>query len=571
MSVKPNTWRFVYSLKLIYLRRAVVFLLGFLLLIGACSDGSDSFPVDESGSVVLVRGSPMVGGANGINFDHEDKLFIANVFGQSISIIDPDTGEIIDRLGREEGILSGADDLTFDAFGTLFWTDPTSGTVKGLKPEEDSFLVAEGFPSANPITVGDDGRLFFAQCFASAPNGIFEADPAGVLAPTVVREGDKDCASNGMDWKAGALYSPRWFEGRVVRVNIDSGELTDITTDWGAPAAVKFNSMGELHAVNQGNGEVVRIDIETGERTVLAVFPEGWLDNLAFDSQDRLFVSSASEGAIVEILDNGSTREVSPGGMIVPMGISLVENVLYTAEPTTLRSFDSSTGEQLGVRRSTFGLGPFSLPTNVSEIAGNLVLMSFISNQFLVWDLKADSPIVETSFLLPMDAEPFQGDLLISEIGAGRVVRARMPDLVHREVIAEGLFFPAGIAVYEDDAYVSDAVQGTVFQIIRGGDVLSEPEPVATDLNVPEGISLNIDGSKLLVIEGDISSLTEIDLETGARVTIASDLNFQPRKAIPGLITHWFNDVAVDKNGVMYVNSDGNSIIYKFKSDAQPR
>lgn len=350
-------------------------------------------------------------------------------------------------------------------------------------------------------------------------------------------------------------------------MDIDSGELTDITTDWGAPAAVKFNSLGELHAVNQGNGEVVRIDISTGERHVLAVFPEGWLDNLAFDASDRLYVSSASDGAVVEILDDGKTREVSPGGMVVPMGLALIDNTLYTSELATLRGFDSRTGEEVYTLRTTFGLGPFDNPTNITAMGDKLLLMSFMSNQLLIWDVARNSIVTETSFLLPVDAVPFQGDILVTEIGAGRITRARMPDLVEREVIVDGLFFPSGLAVHENDVYVSDSVQGTVFRIIREGEVLSEPEPVATDLAVPEGIEISPDGARLLVVEGDIGNLTQIDLQTGERLTIASGLQFQPRGAIPGLITHWFNNVVVDNSGVMYVNGDGASIIYKFSPD----
>ena len=434
----------------------------------------------------------------------------------------------------------------------------------GLNQAGETFTVAEGFPQANPITVSDDGRLFFAQCFAAGAKGLFEADPMGIMPPTPIRGEDVDCASNGMDWHNGKLYSPRWFEGRVVTVDIDTGELTDVTTDWGIPAAVKFNSLGELHAVNHGNGEVVRIDIDTGEREVLATFPENWLDNLAFDSNDRLFVSSATEGTVVEILESGEPREVSPGGMIAPMGLALIDDVLYTTELQTIRGFNTLTGNQ--VARFSFPLGfvPIKFPTNISSIGDYLVLLSLASGGLSLWDPATESEVLNTSFVGPIDAEAFDGDLLVSEFPLGRVVRAKMPDLVDRETIAQGLGFPAGLAVHENNAYVSDSSQGKVFRIIREGEVLTEPEEIAADLDLPEGISINNEGSKLLVVEGGISSLTEIDIATGERTVLETDLNFQPGGAIPVLITHWINDVEVDDGGAIYVNSDGGNIIYKF-------
>ncbi len=148
--------------ELIYIAAAV----SLFSLVG-CSDGSDNRVEKEEPSAVLVKGAPLVGGANGMFFDQEDVLFVGNVLGQSITKLDSETGEIIGKLGREEGVAAGADDLTFDAFGTLYWTDPAAGKVMGLNQAGETFTVAEGFPQANPITVSDDGRLFLPN--ASLP------------------------------------------------------------------------------------------------------------------------------------------------------------------------------------------------------------------------------------------------------------------------------------------------------------------------------------------------------------------------------------------------------------------
>jgi len=515
---------------------------------------------------VLVQGAPLAGAANGIFFDQDDNLWVASVFGQAIRKIDPESGAILDQLGPAEYVVF-PDDLTIDAFGTLYWTDTAVGAVFGRLPGGPTFPVALGFPWANPITISDDGRLFFAQCFETGPagNGFFEADPFGNLTTSTIRSGDPGCASNGMDWWEGDLYSPRWYEGRVVKVDISTGDLTAVTADWGIPTAVKFNSLGELYAVNQGNGEVVRINRISGDREVLAVFPYGWSDNLAFDSDDRLFVSSATDGTVAEILPDGGVRIVSPGGMTVPMGIALIGDTVYVGEPQSVRGFDIHTGEAVSVTRSAFGVGPAFFTTAVSSIGEHLILLSFTTGQFLLWDPLTGSPINQSFFAAPVDAEPFGDQLLISDAGTGSVLRLSLSDLDDRETIASGFYFPAGLAVSHGDAYVSDTVQGAVFQIMRDGEVLAFPDTVADGLAGPEGIALRSGGNRLLVVEGVTSSLKEINLRSGKVKTIAADLGFQPSVG-PELPAQWFNDVDVDSAGAMYVNADGANVIYKFKS-----
>ena len=79
------------------------------------------------------------------------------------------------------------------------------------------------------------------------------------------------------------------------------------------PAAVKFDSQGNLHALDSASGEVLTVDTTTGSMTVIATLPAA-LDNLAFDSQDRLFVSNIN-GLIVEVLSDGTTRTVTGPGL----------------------------------------------------------------------------------------------------------------------------------------------------------------------------------------------------------------------------------------------------------------
>jgi DNA-binding beta-propeller fold protein YncE len=313
---------------------------------------------------------------------------------------------------------------------------------------------------------------------------------------------------------------------------------------------------------------VVRIDLDdpdlSNNREVLAQLPVGWIDNLAFDENDRLFVSSFSDGTVVEVLPGGGLRTVSPGGLILPMGLAILGDTIYTGNPATLSGFDTTSGEPLSVTRSVFGIGPLPATTSVAAWNDHVVLMSGISGDLVVWDPAIEAPVLATQFAGPLDAQPFQGDLIVSESETGNIVRASGADLSLREVLAT-VTLAGGLAATEDDLYVADSGLGSVLQIVEDGQVLDPPRTVASGFVLPEGIALRSAGRNLLVVDGGEQTLVEVNLESGNTKTIATDLGFQT--PIPGVTpTGWFNDVDVDATGAMYVSADRANVIYKLRS-----
>ena len=516
---------------------------------------------------VLVEGAPLVGGSNGMYFDADNNLYVAQVWGRQISKLDPETGEILEKLGPAESVFF-PDDVTVGPDGTLFWTDIGLGTVFARRPGSPSVPLYPlgAYPSANPLTLSDDGtRLFFAQCYgAGTNNGLYQLDFT-TWATTPILEGIPGCASNAMDYRDGALYSPRPFEGRVVRVDLATKEVTNVTTGWGVPIAVKFDSQGHLYAANQGNGELVRIDLTnpntTTNREVIARLPVGWFDNFAFDKDDRLYISSASDATVLEVLPGGGFRTVSPGGMSLSTGLTVVAGTVYTASPVgALYGYDAKTGAERSTVRSVFGIGPFPPPTSVTSWGDQLVLMSVLTGALMLWDPVAQGPTLVTSFAQPVDATAFRGDLIVTEAATGNVVRASGPGLADREVIAT-MFGAAGLAATEDDVYVGNAATGKVLQIIADGKVLATPVIVASGLVSPEGLDLRSNGTKLLVVDGAANTLSEVNLVSGKVKTLATDLAFFSGLP-PGLPLGLFNNVEVYK-GSIYLNADAANVIHK--------
>jgi sugar lactone lactonase YvrE len=565
---------------------------GYLLLLfqQSCS------ALYSSADHVFIRGAPLVGGSQGLFFDNDNNLIVAQVYGRTITTLNAETGAILEQLGFEESV-AFVDDVVVGPDDTLYWTDsfyfqtifsrPTGGPSIPLMP-------IGSVPFANSITLSDDGtRLFYAQCWNPEPeNGVYELNLESNTSTTIIK-GVFGCSSNAMDYLDNALYTPRPYEGRIVKIDLAAAAdnnnndnitiiISNVTTNWGgAPQALKFDSTGRLlYATNSALGQVVRIDLANPDtdnnREVIAEFPPGWIDNLAFDQDNRLYISSTSDATIVEILLSSSAssgkqqqtqRVVSPGeGFAIAMGIAYLNNTIFTVDPGALVGINVDTGDKVMTIRANLGIDPGSIaqPTSVTVWGDNLVLMSISSGVLEVFDPFTATSKLSTLFDGPLDAHPFRGDLLVTEINTGSVVRASGSDLGNREIIANTTA-PAFLAGDDDgNVYLTDVAEKTVYQIIANGTILAKPVVVATGFTAPEGIALLRGEQALLVVDGGSETLEKVDLMTGKVETLATDLGFFP--AIPYFEFGFPNDVTVDDRGAIYVNADRVNVIYKFPS-----
>src|SRR6266536_3254872 len=470
-----------------------------------------SAAASEPNEPVLARGAALHG-ANGVMFDRHDRLHIASVAGREIVVMDPQTGAILDRLGPAQGV-EGPDDLTFGPDGALYWTSFFTGVVGRRAPDGTVGTVAQLPPGVGAITFSDDGRLFVAVSF-----------PAGAVAP--------------------------------------------VADGFGLPTAAKFDSRGRLHVVDQLSGKVVRVNVATGRKAVVARLTPG-LDSLAFDSRDRLFVSSFQDGFIAEVTADGEVRMVSGGGMILPGGVAALPRgrdgeSVFVADLFSLREFDARTGRQRRVERGFTGYSQLISPVfTVAPDGDRLLLSSSFANAVQLWDPATHAAVATyTGFAVPLNAIRFQGDLVVAELGSGSVVRARGANPTERATLATGLGVPAGLAATDDDLWVGDWATGSVLQLVADGRPLAPPRVVAEHLAAPEGLAVAPDRRSLLVVESGAGRLVRIDLATGRVSTVADGLALGA-PGIPGLPPTWrFNGVAVGHSGAVYVSGDKANVLY---------
>ena len=329
--------------------RALSWSLGIsVVLVVGCGAPEPPEPADAT-VTVLAQGGPLHA-TNGLYFGPDGRLYVGSASSAAVAALDPETGEVLEGWGPEEGV-RGPDDLTLGPDGSVFWTDFGFGEVRRRTPDGTTTLIASPGLGVNPITFSDDGRLFVSQC--ALGDQLFEIDPDGIEEPRLISDHlGPGCGLNGMDWGPDdRLYGPRMSTSEVVRVDVDRGTVETVASGFESPVALKFDSQNRLHVLDTGAGEVVRVDVATGDTEVVGRVGIG-SDNLAFDAEDRLFVSSFTDSYIVEVTGPETNRTVISGGVSFPGGLAYLPTTgsagrLFLADRRALRELDPTTGTQV--------------------------------------------------------------------------------------------------------------------------------------------------------------------------------------------------------------------------------
>lgn len=530
-------------------------------VLAACGPGDPPEPVrepapkespSEAKLEIFASGSNFAG-ANGIHFGPDGLLYVTSVIGSDVSLLNTATGEIVKRLGREDGVIA-PDDVAFAPDGSFYWTSILTGEVAGFNTGGEKIVAGNIGLGANPIAISDEGRLFVAQCFLG--NDLYELDPTGETEPRLIAEDLGDhCGLNGMDWGPdGRLYGAKWFEGRVLSFDVDTGEHREEAAGFKTVAAVKFDSQGVLHVLDTGAGELIRV--ENGEKTVLATLTPG-LDNFSFDASDTPFISSFADGFIKRVNGDGSTTDVSPGGVSHPSGIAVVGDKVWVADVQALRAYDRNTGEEIYTERNVLGVSAIGGSFGLSADGDNLLLTSWFDGDARAWDPEANERLEAYAGLAaPVSAVRYSGKVAVAEHATGSV---KLYDDGEPVMVASGLPAPTALLVDGDDLLVGDRSLGEIKLIARGGAALTEPETLISGLEAPEGFLRANNG--FVVLEADASRIVFVD-DAGSKRTLASFPGGSP--ALPGFPpSNIFNGIAADEEGNLYISGEAERKVYR--------
>jgi sugar lactone lactonase YvrE len=503
-----------------------------------------------------IGAASVLSGANGVYVGPNGNVYTASVAGSEIIVQDPDSGEIVDRIGAERGV-AGPDDVFVTDDGTVYWTDLLGGNVGMLRPD-GTFTTQQVAPGVNPITMSDDGRLFVARVFLG--DGLYELDPELVEEPEVLIE---DIVSlNGFDFGPdGMLYGPLQFGGGVVRIDVDAEtpEATMVVEGLRTPTAVKFDSQGRLHAVDLAEGQIIRVDLDSGEREVVLDI-EGTLDNMAFDSEDRIFTAASSEGQILRVDPDGSVQPLNDAGFTSPAGVAITDdgNTWVVADAFSVWGFGPD-GERVTTFYDRFSppgtdfTGAFSL----SADGDRLISSSWFGNVVQVFDPATGEVVQDVRTLAaPLNAIRHGAALVASQ--GGLPEGNNVVDVDTGEELIGGLVLPVGLASDGDTLYVSDWALGTISTVSADGEV----GVLAEGLAMPEGLA--VDGDRLLVVEEGLGRVSAVDRSSGTVTPVIEGLAI-PGPVVPGTFPQGaISSVAVAADGSIVVTSNGDKTVRVF-------
>ncbi|MFC4504208.1 MULTISPECIES: hypothetical protein [Streptomyces] len=509
-------------------------------------------------------------GSNGVAFGPDGRLYVAEFLAGRISAVDLATGDV-EVAVPVDGPVQSPDDLAFGADGSMYIADLVPGRVWRRDPGGAYTLVSDEVTNPNGITcVGD--RLFVNEM---KPGGrLMELFPDG-REPLVLTEGL--ALGNAMQLGPdGHLYYPHMLTGQVWRIPPDGGVPEVVADNVHEPVAVRFDRGGVLHVLSRGaEGIVTRVDLHgDGSRTLVTSGLVG-LDNAAFDTENRMFVSSYASGGVTELHPDGRIREIVPRGLDGPYGVTVdLGGTVYAADHYRLASpaaeHEGEPGrgddpaEAGGV--TTRMLRPFA-----HGIVADGELLHLTSQYGVVqtYDPVAGTTRERASGLrrpLGIAVGP-DGLLVVAEADAGRVVSIGADDTL--TVLAEGLDRPVDVAF--DGAghcYVSDERRGAVLRIEEGSAVA-----VAEGLGAPQG--LTVLGGELFTVETAHRRLLAVSLTTGECRTDAEDLPVGPPpgstpRADPALFAGGmpgaparFAGLATTPDGSLLLSADGEGTVLR--------
>jgi sugar lactone lactonase YvrE len=497
-------------------------------------------------------------GANGLRTGPDGRVYIAQVTGSQISALNLSTGEL-ETVSAKGGDIIAPDDVAFDAKGNLYATEVMDGRVSVRDTAGTTRVLRDDIPSANGITF-HNGRLFVGECREGGR--LMEFDLTGG-APKVLLENvpSPNAMEVGPD---GLLYFPVMGANEIWRINPDGGAAETVATGLGVPDSVKFDADGFIVSTQVASGQVLRIDPRTGAQTVLAQLTPG-LDNCTIvksGSGERLFVSNFT-GEITEILGGGETTTTLPGALNWPLDVAVgADGRVYVADGTyfyvLLPDGEMQTVGMLfspgypGFLRGVVSSGPGEFTVTTS--GGQVARYRPASNEC---DYLGDGfDQLYGVALLP-------GAVVAVEQGTGRVLAVDDSGAV--EVLASGLDTPVGVTVTADGAVlVSEA--GRVVRVSGGRRI---PETLVDGLDRPQGI-LATDG-QLFIVDAGEKAVLAVDLTSGARTTIATDLPVGPPpgvepKALKGMPPFSgpqgpFAGIAAGPDGTLYISADGEGSV----------
>lgn len=196
---------------------------------------------DGKGEVYVTLPDESVG--NGIRFNSEGVMFIADYVGHNILHVDPKSKKI--TVHAHEPRMSQPNDLAIAADGALYASDPNwaDGTGQLWRIDVDGKVarLAEGMGTTNGIEVSPDGKTLYVNESKQRNIWAFTITKDKTLADKRLFKKFGDHGFDGMRADVdGNLYVTRYGKGTVVKLSTEGAILQEIDVLGARPSNICF-------------------------------------------------------------------------------------------------------------------------------------------------------------------------------------------------------------------------------------------------------------------------------------------------------------------------------------------
>jgi sugar lactone lactonase YvrE len=180
---------------------------------------------------------------NGMRFDREGALYVADYVGHNIFRIAP--GASTPQLYAHEARMTQPNDLAITADGVLYASDPdwehNTGRVWRIDRGGKVSLAADGLGTVNGIEVSPDGRTLYVNESEQRNIWAFTIAADGGLSDKRLLRRFEDFGMDGMRVDVdGNLYVSRFGKGTVVKLAPDGTLLREISLPGARPSNLCF-------------------------------------------------------------------------------------------------------------------------------------------------------------------------------------------------------------------------------------------------------------------------------------------------------------------------------------------
>ena len=201
--------------------------------------------VDTSGNVSLFTMLPNGSVGNGIRFDKQGNMYIADYVNHNVLIIAKGSKEV--EVFAHHPDLNQPNDLAIAPNGTLYASDPNwkEGTGNLWKVDALGFHLLEAeMGTTNGIEVSPDGNNLYVNESVQRKIWRFDLDTAGNTSNKTLFYEFSDFGMDGMrSDNQGNLYICRYDAGKVVVLNPEGNIIREVVLKGKKPTNIAFGGL----------------------------------------------------------------------------------------------------------------------------------------------------------------------------------------------------------------------------------------------------------------------------------------------------------------------------------------